>query len=205
MMIQNKKDLRLFLEADRISLGIRRKRPSIFMLDFTWKWERLLRKVEYYHNCRVDFIGKIICRILVWRFRRLSVFLGLDIPINTFGPGLSIAHGGKIVVNPKVRVGRNCRIHCDVVLGQGHDAEDVPHLKDNVHIGPGVKILGGINIGNNTVIAANAVVTKSFPEGDCTIGGIPAKIISQNTSLRNERGRLVICGYELAKGECGQE
>ena len=39
------------------------------------------------------------------------------------------------------------------------------------------KIFGKIVIGNNTVIAANSVVNKDFIEGNCTIGGVPAKII----------------------------
>ncbi len=40
-------------------------------------------------------------------------------------------------------------------------------------------ILPGVEIGNNTVVAAGSVVTKSFPDGNCIIGGVPAKKIKE--------------------------
>lgn len=42
---------------------------------------------------------------------------GFSIPVNSFGPGLSIAHGGTIVVNNTARIGKNCRIHEGVTIG----------------------------------------------------------------------------------------
>lgn len=54
-------------------------------------------------------------------------------------------------------------------------------IKDNVYIiGPGVKIIGNITIESGAVIGANAVVTKDVPNG-VTVGGIPAKVISEKT------------------------
>lgn len=55
-----------------------------------------------------------------------------------------------------------------------------PTVGDNVFIGTGAKVLGPITIGDNTSIGANAVVTKDFKEGNYTIGGVPAKVISNN-------------------------
>ncbi len=43
-------------------------------------------------------------------------------------------------------------------------------------IGAGAAVLGGIEIGDNVRIGANAVVVKSFPD-DVTVGGVPAVII----------------------------
>ena len=51
-------------------------------------------------------------------------------------------------------------------------------------------MFGKIVIGDNVAIGANAVVNKSFPEGNATLGGIPAKVISQKSSEG-----LLICGY----------
>ena len=197
MIITSKKDLRLFLEADRIALGRKFSLRNFFYVDYIWRWTKLLRTAEYYYNCRHDIFGRMYFCFILRRFRRLSTLLGLDIPLNVFGPGLSIAHGGKIVVNPHVKVGKNCRIHVDVVLGQGAKTIDVPTIGDNVHIGPGVKVLGDVVIGDNIVIAANAVVTKNFSNGNCTIGGVPAKIISRHSSVSPDQC-LVILGYELA-------
>ena len=49
-------------------------------------------------------------------------------------------------------------------------------------MGSGAKIFGAVILGNNMAIGAKAVVNKSFPEGNCTIGGVPAKKICDQTS-----------------------
>jgi len=99
--------------------------------------------------------------------------LGFTIPINIFGPGLSIAHFGTIVVNNGVKVGTNCRLHVCVNIGtEAGKASSAP------------------SIGNNTVVGANSVVNTSFPEGNVTIAGVPARIISNKNS-----DRLLIKGY----------
>jgi serine O-acetyltransferase len=56
-----------------------------------------------------------------------------------------------------------------------------PTIGDNVYIAPGAKIIGNIKIGNNCAVGANAVVVKDVLEGT-TVGGIPAKVISDTGS-----------------------
>ncbi|GAA3319001.1 hypothetical protein GCM10020331_024100 [Ectobacillus funiculus] len=63
----------------------------------------------------------------------------------------------------------------------------VPKIGNNVYIGPGAKIFGGITIGNNVSIGANSVVTKDVPD-NVTVVGIPAKIIAENTKSQSRRG-----------------
>ena len=104
---------------------------------------------------------------------------GYTIPENVFGPGLSIAHYGTIVVNSKARVGKNCRIHICTNIGASGGTFDAPKLGDNVYIGPGAKIYGNIKIANNIVVAANSSVGKSFEEENIIIGGSPAKKIKE--------------------------
>jgi serine O-acetyltransferase len=89
--------------------------------------------------------------------------LGFTIPANVFGPGLSIAHWGTIVVNPDCKVGARCRIHPGVCLGW-HNGK-VPVLGDDCYLGPGAKVFGGVVLGNQTKVGANAVVSKSYPAG----------------------------------------
>jgi serine O-acetyltransferase len=118
-----------------------------------------------------------------YRLKRLGAFLGFSIPPNVFGPGLCIAHIGPIVVNSAARVGANCRIHVCVNIGTaaGHEFQ-APKLGSNCYIGPGVKMYGDIIIGDDVAFGANSVVNKSFPDGHCSLGGIPAKVISDKTS-----------------------
>lgn len=55
--------------------------------------------------------------------------------------------------------------------------QKVPKIGKRVYISTGAKILGGITIGNNCIIGANAVVTKDIPDFS-VIAGNPAKIIN---------------------------
>ena len=79
-------------------------------------------------------------------------------------------------MNHKARIGRNCVLNVCVNIGNnGEDYEHAPRLGDGCFIGPGAKLFGNIVIGNNVKIGANAVVNHSFPEGNCTLVGVPAK------------------------------
>ena len=57
-----------------------------------------------------------------------------------------------------------------------------PVIGDNCFIGPGAKIFGKINIGDNVAIGANAVVNKDVPS-NVTVAGVPAKIVNQNGTV----------------------
>ncbi|MBL7965274.1 MAG: serine acetyltransferase [Flavobacteriales bacterium] len=182
-MIRSHQDYLEHLEADRIAL--RRTMGYQLWWDEVWKFQRLLRKMEYMMNClrHKGIIGRIRYKLVSMRFHAQSVRCGFDIPPNVFGPGLSIAHRGTIVVHPDARVGKNCRIHVDVVIGTRPGPDDlVPTIGDNCYIGPGAKIFGDITIGPNTAIGANSVVNASFPEGFMTIAGAPARKVSDTPS-----------------------
>ncbi|AKB49781.1 serine O-acetyltransferase [Methanosarcina barkeri str. Wiesmoor] len=190
-MIQSKKDYIFYLKADEIAL--KKKRGTVqyyrdYLLDDIWRFERLLRKREFYINCKKGIIYKLYLPYLYFKFQRLSTKLGFTIPPNVFGPGLSIAHKGTLIVNSNAKVGENCRIHTGVNIGtNAYSMEDelrpdfvlpVPKIGNNVYIGPGVKIFGDIEIADNIAIGANSVVNKSFKEEGITIAGVPAKKVS---------------------------
>jgi len=178
-MIESYNDYLVYLESDRVSLG-RTKALRTLIFDDVWKFQRLLRKYEFLNNCKKNPVLKFITSI---RLRKLESKLGFSIPPNVFGPGLAIAHAGTIVVNPNTSVGANCRIHVCVNIGtQAGKGDEAPTIGDNCYIGPGAKLFGAIKLGDNIAIGANAVVNKSFTKGNITIGGIPAKEISQKSS-----------------------
>ena len=180
-MIQSKTDLKEYLYQDKIALGIKRKKPKMFG-DEIWKYERLLRKLEYATNCRKN---KLYRYFLAYKFHNMSQRLGFSISINVFDKGMAIAHYGTIVVGTNAKIGKNCRIHEGVCIGATNGSEVYPVIGDNCFIATGAKIIGDITIGNNVAIGANAVVVKSCTQDNVTLGGIPAKIISSNNSFSN--------------------
>jgi serine O-acetyltransferase len=109
-MIESKEDYRYYLEADRIALGIHDNWTNFFMHDI-WRFERLLRKVEYYQNCKRSILWKPYLLFLILRLHSRSIQLGFMISPNVFGPGLSIGHPGTLTVNGAAKVGKNRRIH----------------------------------------------------------------------------------------------
>lgn len=98
-----------------------------------------------------------------------------------FNGGVYIQGTGKLIMGDYTTVGRNTGI-----LSGGHDVYDhriytksETRIGNYCWIGMNCVILPGVNIGDNIVVASGSVVTKSFPEGNCVIGGVPAKIIKQ--------------------------
>ena len=181
-MIKSKADYLNYLEADRIALG-RSKRgfksiiKNLIAPDYIWNFQRLLRKFEYYKNCKSGLINKIILLAIRIKFRKLSLKLGFTISENSFGPGLAIIHYGTIIVNDMAKIGANCRIHASTNIGASNGSPKAPQIGDNVYIGPGVIIFGDISIPNNTLISANSTVNKSFTEENTMLAGSPAKVI----------------------------
>ncbi len=183
-MITSKKKYKEYLRMDKEALGIMHRYPKIIG-DEIWKFERKLRKLEYIKNCKNGILYKFIFVLYKISFKKESIKLGFSIPLNVFGPGLSIAHYGTIVVNGKTKVGKNCRIHEGVTIGTTNGQNEAPKIGDNVFIGTGAKIIGNIEIANDIAIGANSVVVKDFTESGITIAGVPAKKISSNNSKLN--------------------
>ena len=95
--------------------------------------------------------------------------------------GLQIEHYGSIIVNPKARIGRNCKIHGNCCIGStGGYPDDSPVIGDHVDIGQGGQILGGIRIADNVKIGAGAVVVKDVLTPGVTVVGVPGKVIEKD-------------------------
>jgi serine O-acetyltransferase len=117
------------------------------------------------------------CRLLL---RHLAVKYGISIPYNTtIGPGLYIGHYGGIVVNDQVTIGNDCNINHGVTIGvkYGGKSPGVPVLGDRIFLGPGSVVIGGIRLGNDVAVGANAVVLESVEESG-VVAGIPGRVVS---------------------------
>ena len=107
---------------------------------------------------------------------RLNVFFG-HVVIGrgaNIGEEFVIIHSFGIVINSAVKAGTGLVIEHGVTIGAEKGLS--PVLGNNVFIGAGAKIIGAVTIGNDVKIGANAVVTKSLPDG-ATAVGVPAKVI----------------------------
>jgi len=89
---------------------------------------------------------------------------------------------GKIVIGKGTWIAQNVGL-----ITENHDPNNLnEHLEpkdiiigNNCWIGMNSVILPGVNLGDHTIVAAGAVVSKSFPDGNVLIGGIPAKVIKK--------------------------
>ena len=188
-MICSKKEYKEFISQDAKAHN-RTKLSASLLGDFIWKFQILMRKLDYY-DCKrkSNFIYTPIYLYYRYRYSNLGVKLGFSIPFNVFGKGLSIAHRGTIIISDKCKIGDNCRIHTCVNIGvSGNSA--APQIGNNVYIGPGVKIVGDVTIADGVCLGAGAVVVKSITEENTTWGGVPAKKISNNSSHSMLSSRL---------------
>lgn len=92
------------------------------------------------------------------------------------GDGIKIWHSN-VVINGDAKIGKNVQFHGNNCIGYKNSEGGAPIIGDNVEIGYGAVILGGIYIADGTVVAANSVVVNDFLEKDIVIGGVPAKKI----------------------------
>ncbi|KAF5048332.1 UDP-3-O-(3-hydroxymyristoyl)glucosamine N-acyltransferase [anaerobic digester metagenome] len=202
-VIRSKEDYRFYLEADRIALNIRSWFPQYFTHE-VWRFQRRLRRLEYIKNCRTSILFKPYYYYLLWRHTRAERYLGFQIPPNVFGAGLSIAHAhlGCVGACPGARIGENCRIHVGVQIATKAGTHGVcATIGNNAFIGPNVIIIGDQVIGDNVAIGAGAVVTRSFPENDITIGGVPAKKIADKGSQGLYHRSTDILRQRIAEGK----
>ncbi|MDG4514102.1 hypothetical protein NOL04_04370 [Streptococcus suis] len=153
---------------------------------YNWRFIKLLRKCEFYRN--KAYVSKNpLWKAFYWynraRKNRLGVQIGVEIPEDVFDEGLIIHHNGNIVVNGSSKVGKNCQLHGDNCIGNSGKSDNLkecPNIGDNVDIGVGAKIIGGVTIADNIKIGANAVVTKSFYEKGITLVGVPARKLERS-------------------------
>lgn len=139
--------------------------------------------------------GRFPARVLSQITRALT---GVEIhPGATIGRRFVIDHGMGVVIGETAIVGDDVMMYHGVTLG-GISTKRVkrhPTIGDRVMIGAGAKLLGPIEIGSDSKVGANAVVTKSAPAGAILVG-IPARNRAESASAET-----VLVETELAETE----
>lgn len=156
-----------------------RERPTIFcFLRRLWVDPSFLTLTRWRVSCELRNGGalrRLISKML-WRRNVTSsgCFLSSKAKV---GPGFVFPHAAAIVVGDSVEIGTGVVVYQNVTLGRRSETDSgYPIIGDGVRIYAGACIVGACRVGDNAVIAANAVVTKDVPSG-AIVGGIPARIL----------------------------
>lgn len=112
---------------------------------------------------------------------QMRLFHHVEVRARTnIGPGFFMGHAQNVMI-AMTTIGGNCSINHNVTIGQDLAAADraVPVIGNDVWIGTGSIITGGITIGDGATIAAGSVISHNVPER-CLVGGNPARVILRN-------------------------
>jgi len=176
--VRNTADLKAWVRADLAAYDLRDASTLRLLRSLAaepqLRWQLRLRVVELLVNRAQSRRGRALAGFVCWRVQQAGVRLGFTIPPNVFGPGLKLPHWGTIVISPQVAAGRRCVVHPGVTLGVNHGR--APRLGDDVYLGPGAKVFGGLHVGDRVTVGANSVVTRDVP-ADTRVVGAPSRPI----------------------------
>ena len=136
---------------------------------------RMHRKAHWCYRHRLLFLAR-------WISQRAARKTGIEIhPGATIGRRFFIDHGTGVVIGETTIIGDDVTLYQGVTLGgTGKDTgKRHPTIGNGVMIGSGAKVLGPFTVGDNSMIAAGAVVLKEIPP-NCTAVGVPAQVVKQN-------------------------
>ncbi len=109
----------------------------------------------------------------------VKIFTGVEIhPAAQIGKGFFIDHGMGVVIGETTEIGDDVTIFQGVTLGGTGKAvcKRHPTIGNNVTIGAGAKVLGGVKIGDHVKIGAGSVVVHDVP-ANCTVVGVPGRVV----------------------------
>ncbi|MAG08754.1 serine O-acetyltransferase [Candidatus Woesearchaeota archaeon] len=138
------------------------------------------------YTLRVPLIPRLISQISKF-FTSIEIHPGAKI-----GRGLFIDHAHGVVIGETAEIGDNCVMFHNVTLGGTGKYKDKRHptIGNNVLIGTGAILLGPIKVGNNVKIgAATTIINRDVPD-NCTVVGIPGRIVKENGTKVNKEPPL---------------
>ena len=139
------------------------------------------RVAHFFHRLGVPVLPRFISHVV--RF-----LTGIEIhPGARIGQGVVIDHGMGVVIGETAEVGDNVLMYQGVTLGgvSLNRGKRHPTIGANVVLGAGAKVLGPVEVGENSLVGAGAVLVKSVPPSS-TVVGIPGKVVSRD-KLRTKR------------------
>lgn len=166
-----KEDIKAFRDRDPAA----KSDLEIYFLYPGFKAIRMYRRANFFFRHGHHFIARLISQ-------RAARKTGIEIhPGATIGRRLVIDHGTGIVIGETTEIGDDVLIYQGVTLGgTGKDTgKRHPTIGNNVMISAGAKVLGPFKIGDNSRVAAGAVVLEEVPPNS-TVVGVPARVVRQD-------------------------
>ena len=136
---------------------------------------RMHRRANWFYRHGMLFLAR-------WISQRASRKTGIEIhPAARIGKRFFIDHGTGVVIGETAEIGDDVTIYQGVTLGgTGKDSgKRHPTIGNNVMIGSGAKVLGPFKVGDNSNIAAGAVVLEEIPPNSTAVG-VPARVVRRN-------------------------
>lgn len=133
------------------------------------------RIAHYFQNRHRYFIARAISQ-------RAARTTGIEIhPAAQIGHRFFIDHGHGVVIGETTEIGDDVTMYQGATLGgTGKDkGKRHPTIGNNVMIGAGAKVLGPFRVGDNSNVAAGAVVLDEIPD-NCTTVGVPAMVVRRD-------------------------
>lgn len=169
-MLRIIEDIKAFQDRDPAA-------KNIFEILFLYPGFKAIRRHRWAH------------RFYKWKFRFIARWIsqataqktGIEIhPGATIGRRLVIDHGHGVVIGETTEIGDDVLIYQGVTLGgTGKDTgKRHPTIGNNVMISSGAKVLGPFKVGDNSRIAAGAVVLEEVPPNS-TVVGVPARVVKR--------------------------
>ncbi len=166
-----REDINAFRERDPAARSI----WEIMFLYPGFKAVRMYRVANWFYRHKFKFIARAISQNAVRK-------TGIEIhPAATIGRRLVIDHGTGVVIGETTEIGDDVLIYQGVTLGGTGKQQGKRHptIGNNVMISSGAKVLGPFKVGDNSRIAAGAVVLDEVPP-DCTVVGVPARVVKRS-------------------------
>jgi serine O-acetyltransferase len=178
-------NIRADLERKTRGYGVRRQDQSFFrkritpLLEFGTLAVIVHRFGRWVYNIKIPVVRQLMIFIYLVVNTLCLAITGIHVHRESdIGPGLVI-HNSNCIFILATKIGHSCTVNQGVsvasVRGTGW-----PTLGNNVYLGAGCKVMGGVTVGDNVVVSANSLVITDVP-GNCTVLGVPARVISRET------------------------
>lgn len=139
------------------------------------------------HQVKIPVLKQLLLLIygVAWFFVVICFGIYINVHMKA-GRGFAI-HNFSGIFLPPTTVGDNFIVFQNVTVGHLRgQAGKPPKIGNNVFLGAGAKVMGDIKIGDNVVVGANSLVINDVPD-NCTVIGVPARIVSRDTSWMQEK------------------